>query len=149
MIITNFSKFKTPVDGEKLRGSFKKFKAEYPKDAMFYFDCEEVVDEFTYKLHAETNEWEQYERSWRCFDKNDARGIPYFIANRFEMQIDEYYREVLNSEDLDVIERFLDTAPGKEEEAWDWFEPWAIKRGWMSDPEPGNPYYEVQVGLKK
>ena len=149
MIITNFSKFKTPVDGEKLKKAFKKFKEAYPHDDMFYFECEEVVDDFTYKMHAETDEWEQYDGGWRCFDKNDPRGIPYFIADRFEMQTAEWNRKPLTPEDLDVIERFLDTPPGKEEEAWDWFEPWAIDRGWMEPPEPGNPYYDVQVGLKK
>ncbi len=128
---SNFSKFKTPVDGEKIKESFKKFKAEYPKDDMFYFDCEEVVDDFNYKLHAETDEWEQRDTSCRCFDKNDPRGIFYFIAGHFFWETNEYDRESLSPEDLNMIERFLDTPPGKEEEAWDWFEPWAAKRGWM------------------
>ncbi len=128
---SNFSKFKTPVDGEKIKESFKKFKAEYPHDETFYFDCEEVVDKFIDNLDKETDERDQYDLSGLVFDKKDPRSISYFIAGRFEMQTAEWNRESFNNEDLNMIERFLETPSGKEEEAWDWFEPWAVKRGWM------------------
>ncbi len=149
MTISNFSKFKVSVDGEKVKKAFKKFKEQYPNDDMFYFDCESVIDNFINSIDKETDEGTCYNGAWRCFDKNDARGIPHLIADRFQMQTSEIEREDLSPEDLDVIERFLDTPPGKEEEAWDWFEPWAIARGWMNPPQPGNPYYDEQVGLKK
>ncbi len=150
MTISNFSKFKTPFNRETIKKSFKKFKEEYPNNDAFYFDCEEAIDIFVYDgIEKETDEGRSYNGAWRCFDRNDPRGIPYFIADHFEIQTSETQREALSPEDLDIVERFLDTPLGKEEEAWDWFEPWAIKRGWMNPPAYGDQLYEEQVGLKK
>ena len=138
--IKRFSQYKAAVNENKLKDSFEKFKENFPNNQEFYAECAQLINEYDNLIEKEIIE--QYQIKNRnevclhfsadypyCFDRDDPRGIPYFIADRFAWQTDEEEREELTLEDLDIIERFLNTPAGKEGEAWDWFLPW-VKRGW-------------------